>query len=119
MRRASTVAGSKTLRDDICPGLPEYLSIEGAFNLSRCEKYSDPYNPGVTQEVIDVPMQRLGLSLVSGQAGFQTVQRAARIDISPCREQERPQPTHLQRRRLRQMQYQLITSRCHGVIVAC
>lgn len=90
MRRTSTVAGPKAFSNDPRSRPPERLSIQRAFDLLRRRKHPDRHDLGVAQQVIDMPMQLLDLSLVSGQARFYPVQRAARVHISTCREQERP-----------------------------
>lgn len=81
MRCASAVAGPKAFGDYLRPRLFEHLSIQRAFGFPRRGKHPDTCDPGVTQEVINMPMYFLVLSSVPGQATFHAVQGAARIDI--------------------------------------
>jgi len=82
MRYASAVAGPKAFGDHLRPRLLEQLSIQRTLDFPRRGKHPDTYDPCVAQqEVINMPMQFLVPSLVSGQAPFHAIQRAARIDI--------------------------------------
>jgi len=113
MGLAATVAGPKAFSNHLSPGLRQHLPIQQALPPPPRAKHSDAFDPGVTQEVVNVPVQLFTPALMPSQAVFQAIHGASRIDVLPCGEYERPQLPHLKPHGIRQMQMKLIDSRRH------
>jgi len=93
MRRTAAVRTAKALDNYLCVGKGKSQRVELTFYALIGLQNENALNPCVAKQVVNVPVKFLVPLEMPTQPSLQPVHRAARIDVSPCREDEDPQLT--------------------------